>query len=65
MNLKESIQTNPEVFKAVCESHHVNRLYAFGSFVSEKFNEGTSDIDLLVELNTNDPIRKGEALFFW
>jgi predicted nucleotidyltransferase len=64
MNLKESIQTNPEACIALCKRHNVKSLYAFGSSVSEKFNEGKSDIDLLVELNTNDPIRKGEALFF-
>lgn len=37
-------------------------LYAFGSSINNKFNENSSDIDLLVELNTTDPIKRGENL---
>jgi predicted nucleotidyltransferase len=62
MNLKESIQTKPEEFITLCKSHDVKSLYAFGSSITGRFHEDTSDIDLLIELNTEDPIKRGEAL---
>ncbi len=34
----------------VCRKHNVQKLYAFGSIVDNRFIEGKSDIDLLVEL---------------
>ena len=37
-------------------------LYAFGSSITNGFKEDSSDIDLLIELNTIDPIKKGETL---
>jgi predicted nucleotidyltransferase len=62
MNLRESIHNRPDEFKALCERHNIKSLYAFGSSTHERFNEKTSDIDLLIELNTTDPIKKGETL---
>jgi predicted nucleotidyltransferase len=40
----------------------VKNLYAFGSSITENFNEASSDIDLLVELNTEDPLKRGQNL---
>ena len=37
-------------------------LYAFGSSVTDRFDSGTSDIDLLVEIDGSDPIERGEKL---
>lgn len=37
----------PAIIK-LCETHKVNKLYAFGSVLSESFN-ADSDIDLIVE----------------
>lgn len=37
-------------------------MYAFGSAITDHFDETTSDIDLLVELEENDPLEKGEKL---
>jgi predicted nucleotidyltransferase len=37
-------------------------LYAFGSSTTDKFNDITSDIDLLVEIDVPDPIERGEKL---
>ena len=62
MNLKESIQTKPEVFMTLCKSYDVKSLYAFGSSITDRFQEDTSDIDLLIELNTDDPLKRGEAI---
>lgn len=62
MNLKESIKFNSKEFLSLCKSHDVKVLYAFGSSINDKFKEESSDIDLLVEINTIDPIKRGENL---
>lgn len=62
MNLKESIQVRPDEFIAMCKTHDVKSLYAFGSAINERFKEDSSDIDLLIELNTQDPIKRGKNL---
>lgn len=66
MNLKTTIQGRPGEFILLCKSHDVNSVYAFGSSLADNFNEDSSDIDLLVELNTEDPIKRGQNLLdFW
>jgi uncharacterized protein len=62
MIIKDEISKKTGEFRALCEAHKVRYLYAFGSSVTEKFNSGTSDIDLLVELDAPDPIDRGEKL---
>ena len=62
MNLKESIKNRESEFVSLCQSHEVKSLYAFGSSINERFNEDKSDIDLLIELSTKDPLKNGEYL---
>ena len=62
MNLENSIKSNSSEFLTLCKSHDVKTLYAFGSSINGKFDESKSDIDLLVELEINDPIERGEKL---
>ena len=62
MNLKEAINAKSKEFLTLCENHDVKTLYAFGSSISNNFKEETSDIDLLIELNTEDPLLRGENL---
>ena len=62
MNLKDSIENNSSEFLSLCKSHDVKTLYAFGSSTNNKFDEESSDIDLLVEIDTEDPIKRGENL---
>ncbi len=62
MNLKESITNKMEEFLALCEVHNVKNLYAFGSSITDQFNEESSDIDLLIEIEQDDPIERGESL---
>lgn len=62
MNLENTIKSNSSEFLLLCKSHDVKTLYAFGSSIGEKFDELKSDIDLLVELETHDPIERGEKL---
>lgn len=62
MNLKDSIQFNSTEFLSLCKSQDVKTLYAFGSSTTDQFNEESSDIDLLVELDIKDPMKRGENL---
>jgi len=50
MNL---IQNHILDIKNVCEKHYVKHLYAFGSVLSNKFNN-ESDIDLVVDFKSFD-----------
>ncbi|MDX5346266.1 MAG: nucleotidyltransferase domain-containing protein [Hymenobacteraceae bacterium] len=50
MNL---IQKHIEVIKTLCEQHKVERLYVFGSVLTDKFNEN-SDVDFLVKFGEVD-----------
>ena len=37
-------------------------MYAFGSSTRDDFNENLSDIDLLIAIDTSDPLERGENL---
>lgn len=62
MNLKESINYKMADFLSLCKTHNVKNLYAFGSSINDNFNEDSSDIDLLIEMDNEDPIERGENL---
>jgi predicted nucleotidyltransferase len=49
--LKEHI----EQIKRLCNKHDVRSLFAFGSVVSDQL-KADSDIDLVVDIDNNDPI---------
>ena len=48
-------------FIALCKSHKVEELYAFGSVINGNFTD-KSDVDLLVEIDEPDPLNRGELL---
>jgi predicted nucleotidyltransferase len=60
--MKESIQLKLAEFLTLCKSHNVKNIYAFGSAVTEDFNDESSEIDLLIEIDSEDPIERGENL---
>ncbi len=62
MKIKESIQSRSIDFTTLCRSHNVKTLYAFGSAITDHFDEASSDIDLLIEIDENDPLKRGEKL---
>ena len=62
MVIKDEILKRKTDFSNLCKKHKVRYLYAFGSSTTDKFNETTSDIDLLVEVDVPDPIERGEKL---
>jgi predicted nucleotidyltransferase len=62
MRIKDDIKAKLKDFIDLCKSHEVKYLYAFGSSTTDSFDSQTSDIDLVVELDTLDPIERGEKL---
>jgi len=62
MNLQESINYKTADFLSLCKTYNVKNLYAFGSSITDNFNEDQSDIDLLIEIDNEDPIERGENL---
>lgn len=62
MYLFEFIRNNTDKFEEICKAHKVEKLYAFGSSITDKFDIEKSDIDLLVHLDIDNPLDRGEAL---
>ena len=62
MIIKDQISKDRKRFILLCRNHNVRYLYAFGSSVTGRFTENASDIDLLVEIDSIDPIDRGEKL---
>ena len=46
----------------LCKMHKVRTLFVFGSVITEKFRPD-SDIDFIVDINSNDPIDYAENYF--
>ncbi|MBL7782900.1 MAG: nucleotidyltransferase domain-containing protein [Saprospiraceae bacterium] len=59
MNL---INQHIKELNAACSSYNVDKLYVFGSILSEKFNEA-SDMDFVVSILSEDPIEYAENYF--
>jgi|SRR5664280_491577 predicted nucleotidyltransferase len=62
MIIKDEISKKRNDFTILCKSHKVKYLYAFGSSTTDKFDAKSSDIDLLVEIDSKDPVDRGEKL---
>jgi uncharacterized protein len=48
--------------KELCKQNRVRSLYVFGSVLTDKFND-KSDIDLLVDIDSNDPLDYADYYF--
>lgn len=62
MIIKELIQKNQTEFTNLCKEHNVKTMFAFGSSVTNNFDFDKSDIDLIVEIDESDPVKKGEKI---
>ncbi len=62
MGLKALIRENYPEFVELCITHQVATIYAFGSSITDHFDQKTSDIDVVVKIDIDDPIERGEAL---
>ena len=56
------ISLHIDQIKRLCELNKVRALFAFGSVTTEKFN-ADSDIDLVVDIDENDPISYSDKYF--
>lgn len=62
MKVLEDIRKRKEEFLLLCKSHDVESLYAFGSAIKDTFNAEKSDIDFLIDIESEDPLKRGEYL---
>jgi predicted nucleotidyltransferase len=62
MDLMTLIKEKYSEFIDLCRSHKVDKIYAFGSSITDQFDQYKSDIDLIVKVDINDPVDRGEAL---
>lgn len=62
MNLPAIIKTHFDELTELCERFRVDKLFAFGSVVTNRFDPQASDLDLIVELEAMPPVEKGEML---
>jgi uncharacterized protein len=56
------IENYSEQIHRLCKNYKVRSLYSFGSVNSARFNK-ESDIDLLVDFDTSDPIEYSDNYF--
>lgn len=61
MVLRSLIDKDEQGFVALCRSHLVSSMYAFGSSVHGPFQK-QSDVDLVVDFNTKDPVVFGQMM---
>ncbi|PZX50194.1 nucleotidyltransferase family protein [Algoriphagus chordae] len=62
MDLSSLIKDKYTDFISLCQSHKVEKIYAFGSSITDHFDPNSSDIDLVVKIGIDDPADRGEAL---
>ena len=62
MDLMTLIKERYVDFVEVCRSHRVDKIYAFGSSITDHFDPNKSDIDLVVKVDIDDPVDRGETL---
>lgn len=56
------ITLNIDKIKALCDKYHVKTLFAFGSVTRDELKP-TSDIDLVVDIESNDPLSYSDDYF--
>ena len=56
------ITLNIDKIKALCDKYHVKTLFAFGSVTRDELKPG-SDIDLIVDIESNDPLSYSDDYF--
>lgn len=49
-------------FVDLCRSHKVSKFYAFGSSITDHFDPNKSDIDIVIKVDIDDPLDRGDTL---
>lgn len=66
MNLPDLIALRSAALMTLCSQFKVERLYVFGSVITNTFDPEKSDLDFIVELEQMSPLARGEKLIaFW
>ena len=56
------ITLNIDTIKALCDKYHVKTLFAFGSVTRDEL-KSNSDIDLVVDIDSKDPLSYSDNYF--
>ena len=62
MDLMTLIREKYAEFISICKVYQVDKIYAFGSSITNHFDPQTSDIDIVVKIDIADAADRGEAL---
>lgn len=62
MKVSKIIEQNLDKLIEICHQFEVNKLYVFGSAITNKFDNAKSDIDFVVEMEKMPPLKRGENL---
>ncbi len=62
MNLPKIIEENLDKLIEICRKFGVERIYAFGSVITNRFDPEKSDLDFVVEMEEMLPLIRGEKL---
>lgn len=62
MDLLGKLKEQKAEFESLCHAHDVDKLFLFGSLVSGGFDPSRSDVDVVVTVAVNDPVKRGEKL---
>jgi len=62
MDLATLIKEKYSEFIDLCRSHKIDKMYAFGSSITDHFDPHTSDVDVVVKIDIDNPADRGEAL---
>lgn len=62
MDLRTLLKEKHADFVDLCRAHKVDKMYAFGSSITNRFDPKTSDIDVVVVIDIEEPADRGEAL---
>ncbi len=55
------LEIHAEELAELCHEYQVERLFAFGSALTERFDPARSDLDFIVELRPMPPLDAGET----
>ncbi|MCW4470138.1 nucleotidyltransferase domain-containing protein [Flavobacterium sp. MFBS3-15] len=62
MELAPEIEMKRNKLAELCKKYKVSRLFVFGSMANGNFNSGQSDVDLIAEIDEENPVAKGETI---
>lgn len=62
MDLPKIIEQKFDQLIDICNQFGVERMYAFGSVITKRFDPEKSDLDFIVEMEKMPPIMRGEKL---